>query len=168
MMKDIFLFSQLGHALTHHYPIDLIHGFPSTSPYLPRPSAPASLFSLALLLHHFHLIPYISACRSIFYFPHFTPAIPPTIVPQLSISYSSLPITLSIYLLSIFCYPPQILTPLMLSIHLHIERLFFHIIPLFCHSLPASLFPLLQFRVCANSSLFHNLMALKQKNQIPV
>lgn len=38
MMKDIFPFSQLGHALTHHYPIELIHGFPSASPGLPHPS----------------------------------------------------------------------------------------------------------------------------------
>lgn len=37
MMKDIFPFPQLGHALTHHYPIDLIHGFPSSSPCLPSP-----------------------------------------------------------------------------------------------------------------------------------
>lgn len=51
MMKDIFPFSQLGHALTHHYPIDLIHGFPSTSPYLPRPSMSVYL-SLPLALCH--------------------------------------------------------------------------------------------------------------------
>lgn len=39
MMKDIFPFSQLGHALTHHYPIDSIQAFASTSLCLSCPSA---------------------------------------------------------------------------------------------------------------------------------
>lgn len=39
MMKDIFPFSQLGHALTHHYPIDSIHAFASASLCLSCPSA---------------------------------------------------------------------------------------------------------------------------------
>lgn len=67
MMKDIFPFSQLGHALTHHYPIDLIHGFPSTSPYLPRLSTTISLSSPL-----FHPPLYTSTCRSLYAFPQFS------------------------------------------------------------------------------------------------
>lgn len=76
MMKDIFPFSQLGHALTHHYPIDLIHGFPSISLYLPLPSAPVSLLHpLALSLFFLHLPQFTSAHRSLYAYPQF---IPPT------------------------------------------------------------------------------------------
>lgn len=57
MMKDIFPFSQLGHALTHHYPIDLIHVFPSTSLYLPRPSTPPPSLSLSHFCIHLPVDP---------------------------------------------------------------------------------------------------------------
>lgn len=53
MMKDIFPFSQLGHALTHHYPIDLIHAFPSSSPCLPSSinSLPPSISSASVYIY---------------------------------------------------------------------------------------------------------------------
>lgn len=145
MMKDIFPFSQLGHALTHHYPIDLIHGFLSISLSLPRPSAHASL-SLSLF---FHLPPYTAQSPvdlllcSLLYLPHWSLSFPSLNPPSASLC----PSTSS-------QFPPvpsslQILTPLMLSIHLHAECLFFYIILHLCHSFPATFF-LFYFIFCTS------------------
>lgn len=131
MMKDYFPFSQLGHALTHHYPIDLIHGLPSASPYLPR-SYPSASHSLPL--PYLHLLLPVDPCM----LSHILPLL---YLPQCSFSFPFLnPLSSSLcpYVLSVLChffFPPRF-SLLMHSIHLHIECLFFYIILLFCHSPP--------------------------------
>lgn len=140
MMKDIFPFSQLGHALTHHYPIDLIHGFPSISLYLPLPSAPVSLlhplalslFSSIYLSLHLPIDPSMLTHNS--YLPHRSlsfPSLNPlssSLCPSTSSQFSAISSSL------------KILTLLMHYIHLHFECFFFYIILRLCHSMPVLLF----------------------------
>lgn len=149
MMKDIFPFSQLGHALTHHYPIDLIHGFPSTSPYLPRPSTPIFLsfcFSSIYLCVHLPVDPCMLSHFSFYHTSHNSPLASHLLILSAHHFFHLPPLSFPPFL------PPlTILTPLMHSIHLHIECLFFYIILPLCHSLSIHLLCFLlsgSFSVC--------------------